>query len=208
MMAVYRISEKMRVPFGVDKHGWKITREVALYQCSFCPGIFRMQCRSESVTDSCGCQRIVAARKVLTGNTYRRTHNLAKTGTYKSWRCMKARCQSVGHIEYHRYGGRGISVCERWQSFENFLADMGERPEGHSIDRIDPNGNYEPSNCRWADSSAQARNRRNNRMLTIDGVTQTMQDWSELDGAADYKNIHNRLKLGWTEREAVFGRSA
>jgi hypothetical protein len=207
MMAVYRISEPVRTSFGKDKNGWNITRLVADYQCD-CGTVFSMQCRSEKSTKSCGCFAKETARKLLSGNQHRKTHDLSNSETYKSWSGMKARCENPNHIEYPRYGGRGIKVCESWLSFDNFLYDMGIRPEGCSIERIDNDGNYELRNCRWATNKEQARNRRNSRMLTIDGVTQTVVEWSEQAGASKATNIYRRLDLGWSDNEAVFGRES
>lgn len=96
---------------------------------------------------SCGCLR--------------KPHGLADSSTWKTWKAMRQRCSNPRSREFVRYGARGIKVCERWQSFANFLADMGERPsETHSLDRIDNDGNYEPGNCRWATVKEQSENKR------------------------------------------------
>lgn len=87
---------------------------------------------------------------------------ISKTRAHTSWACMKQRCNNPNAPGYHKYGGRGIKVCERWNLFVNFYADMGERPEGMTLDRINNNGNYEPQNCRWATPLQQSANQRPN----------------------------------------------
>lgn len=110
---------------------------------------------------SCGCARGMSGRSNLKS---RSTHGMTGTSTHNAWRSLKSRCENPNSDDYAEYGGRGIKVCERWQSFGNFLADMGVRPLGTSIDRVDVNGNYEPGNCRWATATEQSRNRRSCRL--------------------------------------------
>ena len=92
-----------------------------------------------------------------------RTHGMAGSRIYWIWASMRQRCSNPNHVAYPNYGGRGISVCERWRWFQNFYADMGDPPPGKSLNRIDNNGNYAPGNCEWATATEQARNRRPNR---------------------------------------------
>lgn len=107
-------------------------------------------------TASCGCL-------VKEGNT---RHGYFGTRTHNSWVSMKTRCTNQNYHQFHYYGGRGITVCDRWlESFENFLEDMGERPDGMTLDRIDPNGNYTPENCKWSTAEEQARNKRPRKEL-------------------------------------------
>jgi hypothetical protein len=106
-------------------------------------------------------------------------HGLTDTPTHRSWMSMRQRCGNPNDGAWKNYGGRGIAVCMRWSVFENFLADMGLAPEGHEIERIDVNGNYEPGNCRWATTKEQANNRRTNRLITHRGRTRTLTQWAE-----------------------------
>lgn len=116
-------------------------------------------------TISCGCRK---AKRI---GDHNRTHGMTRTPVYRSWLHMIWRCEKPSYHAYADYGGRGIRVCERWrESFEAFLEDMGDRPDGCSLDRIDPDGDYEPSNCRWATKIEQANNCRNTRTVMFRGA--------------------------------------
>lgn len=151
-------------------------------------------------TSSCGCIHKSSVANIGRRN---RIHGMTDSPTWKTWKSMRDRCCDYRHKDYSNYGGRGISICDRWrESFQDFLSDMGERPESMSIERIDNDGNYEPSNCCWANNEQQGRNRRTNRVLTLDGRSMCMKDWSLETGISD-QTIHHRLKAGWTVKRAL-----
>ena len=131
------------------------------------------------------------------------THGMTKTPTFKSWDSMKQRCLKPNSPDYERYGGRGIAVHSAWvSSFEAFLADMGVRPVGHTLDRIDVNGNYEPGNCRWNTNKGQQRNRREMVTITWRGESLTPAEWGERTGIAS-KILLWRIRQGWDLEKAM-----
>jgi len=133
-----------------------------------------------------------------------KTHGMAGTSEYISWANMKARCFNPNYKHYSNWGGRGITVCDRWlNSFENFLADIGLKPTSkHSLDRIDNDGDYFPENCKWSTRVEQQNNRRYNHLITIGCVTLTIAQWTKEMGFGETV-IGDRLKLGWSEFDAV-----
>ena len=142
---------------------------------------------------SCGCNKIAKAT----------THGMTNSPEYSVWRSMVRRCHDTDNISYPRYGGRGITVCERWRSFEAFFEDMGKRPSSkYSIDRIDNDGNYEPSNCRWATYFQQNNNTRFNRRITHAGETLTVSQWAGRIGIK-VGTLWERLNSGWSIERAL-----
>lgn len=152
-------------------------------------------------TVSCGCARYDMAR-IRGGANFRHGHRVTETPTYRIWAAMRARVNNPNLSGYANYGGRGIKCIPRWAHFENFLADMGERPAGMTLDRIDPDGDYEPLNCRWADRTVQANNRRTNRRIEFRGESRTIREW---EAELGFKNgtLWIRLKSGWDVERAL-----
>lgn len=160
------------------------------------------RCLRKGAATSCGCGSIESLRKNRrSGNP---KHGGYGTPEYIAWRNMRSRCLNPKNSGYRHYGGRGIRVCERWsESFAAFLEDMGVRPSPkHSLDRSDNDGNYEPSNCRWATRIQQARNRRAARRLELDGTVRCLSEWSAVTGLSR-EVIRKRLELGWSVRRAL-----
>lgn len=169
--------------------------------------LFRCDCGAEKVirvnlvkqgrTSSCGClfQEMMVERNTK--------HGLSRGNPkeYRSWKDMRARCKNPNDSDFANYGGRGIKVCPEWEDFAAFLSDMGSRPDGFTLDRIDVNGDYSADNCRWASAPTQARNKRNNNNIKIGGITKTLTEWCREYGIERSK-VRYRLAHGWSVEEA------
>ena len=157
----------------------------------------------------CGIKKWVSDRSVRRGlvqscgSCANKTHGASKTPEYAVWRGILARCLRNTHPAYHNYGGRGITVCAQWYTFQQFFADMGRRPfKGASLERVDNNLGYTKTNCCWANTTTQSRNRRSNRRVTVAGETKTIAEWAEQYGIR-HNTIAYRLNHGWPAHAAV-----
>lgn len=133
------------------------------------------------------------------GKTIQRMYG---TKTYNTWKNMKTRCNNTNDPRYSSYGGRGITVCDRWNTFKNFYEDMGDKPDKMSLDRIDNDGNYKLKNCRWASSKDQAANRRDTLYITYDGKKMTIIEASEMY-SIKYATLRDRINKGWNSKKAI-----
>jgi len=158
---------------------------------------------------ACGSEKYVNIYNLCTGKSiscgclsnhreFAKTHGLSSVPEYQAWKSIKARCYNVNHKDYPLYGGRGIIVCASWiNSFPRFYHDMGKKPSPkHSIDRVDFNGHYEPSNCRWATQKEQTNNTRRSIRVTFNGVLMTVSQLSEQTGIKE-STIYHRISAGW-----------
>lgn len=151
------------------------------------------------ISKSCGCLGIESR------HTNNRTHghtSSSTTPTFHSWAGMINRCTNESHKSFMRYGGRGITVCKRWHTFQNFLDDMGVKPENRSLERINTGIGYSPDNCKWATASEQARNKTNNHLITHNGETKCLQEWAEIIGIKS-SSLRCRLNYGWPISKAL-----
>lgn len=162
--------------------------------CGNITNVNRQNLKSKQ-TRSCGCLRSEIFKSIK--STHGHTRNNTKTREFEIWMGMKKRCYNTNSQDYYLYGGRGIKICKRWQSFIYFYADMGDAPSRlHSIGRINNNGNYQPSNCEWVTAKQQARNTRRNRIVNYLGQRMCLIEFAELVGLP-YSTTKWRLNAGW-----------
>lgn len=178
-----------------DSHGH------SYYKCKCDCGKEKVISRSHLVTGasrSCGC-------KIAEASKSRATHGSSKSRLYTIWQGMKRRCNNKNEKSYQHYGGRGITVCNEWLhdfiAFKTWSEASGYSDE-LSIDRIDVNGNYSPENCRWIPFNEQARNRRNTKIITINGVAKTITEWCN-ESPVTTTTVYQRIRDGWSKEEAI-----
>lgn len=148
-------------------------------------------------TTSCGC-----VHRAMVGNL-NKTHGLRRSAEYSVWQNMITRCTNSSTDCFYRYGGRGITVCNEWRDFEKFHGDMGDRPQGMTLERIDNNGPYSKENCRWATLKEQARNTRRTQMVEHNGKRQCLKDWADEVGLA-YNTLRKRFVIyNWPFEKAL-----
>ena len=170
-------------------------------RCRFCGNVKLVRKQNAQIAKSCGCMTNDLLRMFNT--THGHTSNRSVSSTYNSWRGMFPRCYSKTDPAYHNYGERSIKICRRWRSsFMNFLKDMGEKAHNRmTLGRINNDGDYEPSNCRWETYKTQANNRRTNKVLRYKGETHTLKEWSEKLNLP-YKKLVGRIYNGWSATRA------
>lgn len=175
----------------MDSDKRRNSRWLCLCDCEKEKIVLGLNLKSGSIK-GCGCLRI----------KHGHNKNRKSSATYMSWDCMIQRCTNPNNIGYKDYGGNNITVCERWLKFPNFLEDMGERPKNTTIDRIRNELGYYKENCRWATPKEQARNRRNNHLITFNRKRQCIVDWAEETGIHVH-TIQWRLDRGWSIEKAL-----
>lgn len=188
------------MPKLIDKTGMVFGEWTVLHRL---PGAVWM-CRC-----SCGKEQAVTGSSLVIGSSTKcrscgtKTHGKSRTQIHRIWNGMMMRCTNANHAAFYRYGGRGIKVCESWKIFANFYADMGDPPDGKTLDRIDNDGDYCPSNVRWADLKQQNRNRASNSFHTVNGVTKTIAEWAEEKGMPARQLRLRMVSKGITMEQAL-----
>jgi hypothetical protein len=200
-----RMQRNNKIVSGQIFGRWKTINEVKrMTQCICECGatkIIASKTLWSGASKSCGCfnkEVIINRNKKEINGIFSTNHDL-----YSIWKGIKKRCTNKNCKAYKNYGGRGISICDRWsKSFANFVKDMGDRPAGYSIERINNEKGYYPENCKWAGRLEQAANQRSCRYIACNGQIKTCSEWSRnLNGNKSL--VYNRIRLGWEHKKAV-----
>lgn len=201
------VGERFRVAVANKSLSRGYQREwFAVYACK-CGQRFIARCSylRGGHTQSCGCARVQMQKNHRLSKKRKCKHGSAGSAEYQTWTGMIARCENPKNAAYRYYGGKGVKICKRWRiDFTAFLSDMGSRPAGTSIDRINSAGDYCPENCRWADITTQNRNRSGVAYLELNGIRKPLIEWAQLQGIP-VSTLRNRIKRGVNAAEAVFG---
>ena|SRR3990167_6143621 len=182
--------------------GQKLRRILCRCDCGNKVESYLMNLRKKGHTTSCGCVRTERIVKFLKDGGHYVKHGRYGKREYKSWNMMKQRCQNPNNTNYPSYGGRGIQICESWNNFENFYRDMGKRPVGTSLGRMNQSGNYCPENCRWETYEQQNNNLSTNRLINYNGKNQTVSNWAR-ELKINVGSIRYRLFAGWDPVKAL-----
>lgn len=206
------IKLKINIAIGDVFNRWTVTSPV-FHNSGHCSVWCRCQCGTERIviirnlrenrSKSCGCFSFEQFKKRSVH------HGKTRTKIYRAWRNILTRCYYKNSNQFSNYGGRGITVCERWMKFENFYADMGDPPsDKHQIDRIDVDGNYCPENCRWLTQKEQLKNKTNTVHIIIDGQKVGLLDECERRGfnSRQIENLRRRIYRGWDPKEALLAK--
>ncbi len=192
-----RFGKLLVLGFAEEQRGYA-SRFLCLCDCGNKKVVMGQNIKSGS-TASCGCRQIERGRELGRGQ---RKYSESQKSCLRSWKAMNSRCRNEKNVEYRNYGGRGIKICKRWNSFWKFYEDMGDRPKGTSLDRINNNGNYEPNNCRWATPLEQSRNTRKIRFVEWEGSKVPLGELCERLGLRK-GTVGKRLDKGYSLEEAV-----
>jgi hypothetical protein len=188
-----RLMVLQRAPTRIRKARWD-----CVCDCGVRTTVFGASLR-RGLTTSCGCRKAEALERLQ----FKTRHGATDSPAHRSWMSMRQRCLNSKNPAFHNYGGRGITICDRWSSFENFLADMGQPPDGMEIERNNVNGNYEPGNCRWATPQEQANNKRATVRVTHEGRTQTIKQWA-CELGIKYHTLYRRIVIAcWPTERAM-----
>ena len=181
----------------------KITRWECLCECGNVR-VVRSNALQGGRSKSCGCLNREISQQSNRKHGQTKSNHTAATPEYTTWCGIVQRCTNPKNAHYDRYGGRGITICDKWRDdFTAFYEDMGKRPVGTSIDRIDNNKGYEPGNCRWTDKKTQQNNLSNNIVITHGGITMTLPMWAEKSGLSQ-SCLAARIRRGWPVERALF----